>query len=104
MIKGKPLGNNVRIEIVNSGFTAMQQVDEREARTEKATVLEVGKEVKSVKPKDTILFKAYNIDEIEIDNEKYVIIPEEDIKYVFTSKKASFSREQAEEALKLIKI
>jgi len=91
MTKGKPLGSNIRIEIINSGFTAMQQVDERENRTEKATVLEVAKDVKTIKKGDTILFKAYNIDEIEVDGEKYVLIPEEDAKYVWsistTSKK-----------------
>ncbi len=85
MIKGKPLGDNVRIEIIKSEFSAMMQVDEKEARTEKAIVLECGKDVKLVKPKDTILFKAYNVDEIEIDNKKYVLIPQNDIKYVWST-------------------
>ena len=83
-MKGKPLKDNVRIEIVKSGFTAMEQVDERENKTEKAVVLEIGDDVTLVKVGDTILFKDYNLDEILIDNEKYSIIPEEDIKYVFT--------------------
>jgi co-chaperonin GroES (HSP10) len=85
MTQGKPLTNNIRIKIVNSVFTAMEQVDEKEARTEKATVLEVGDEVTLVKPGDQILFKAYNIDEIEVDGEHYVVIPEEDIKYLWST-------------------
>ena len=91
MNKGKPTGTNIRIEITNSGYTAMEQVDEKENRTEKAKVLEIGDEVTKVNEGDTILFKAYNIDEIEVDSEKYIIIPEEDIKYIWptptTSKK-----------------
>jgi len=79
---GKPLGNNIRIEITKSNFSAMEQVDEKEARTEKAIVLEIGDEVTKVNVGDTILFKSYNIDEIDIDSEKYVIIPEEDIRYL----------------------
>ena len=77
-----PLKDNVRIEIVRSGFTAMKQVDEKEERTEEAVVLEVGPEVTEVKPNDKILFKAYNIDEIEFGGEKYIVIPESDIKYL----------------------
>lgn len=80
---GKPLKNNIRIEIVKSNFSAIEQVDEKESRTEKAIVLEIGDEVTEVEVGDTILFKAYNIDEIEIDDQKYIIIPEIDIKYVF---------------------
>lgn len=83
MNKGKPTGQNIRIEIKKSNFTALEQVDEKEARTEQAVVLEVGDEVVGIKEGNIVLFKAYNIDEIEIDNEKYVIIPEEDVKYVF---------------------
>lgn len=85
MNKGTPLGTNVRIEIIKSGFTAMEQVDEKEERTEEAKVLEIGPDVTLVKVGDTILFKAYNIDEIEHNNEKYVIIPEEDIKYIWST-------------------
>jgi len=85
MQKGKPLGNNMRIEIQNSSFTAVSQVDEKEERTEKAIVLEIGDEVYKVNVGDTILFKAYNIDELDIDGEKYIIIPEEDVKYIWSN-------------------
>ncbi len=77
-----PLKDNVRIEIVKSNFTAMEQVDEKEERTEEAVVLEVGVDVVDVQPGDKILFKAYNIDEIEYGGEKYIVIPEADIKYL----------------------
>lgn len=80
---GKPLTNNVRIEIHNSSYTAVDHVDEREAKIEKATVLEVGPEVTLVKSGDSILFKDYNLDTIEVDGETYHVIPEEDIKYLF---------------------
>jgi len=69
----------------------MEMVDEKEARTEKAKVLEIGDEVTKVNVGDIILFKAYNLDEIEIDNEKFVIIPEEDVKYVFFGVITTFS-------------
>lgn len=84
-MKGKPILTNVRIEIVKSGFTAMDMVDEKENKTEKAVVLEIGDDVTLVKVGDTILFKDYNLDELLIDNEKYSIIPQEDIKYVWNT-------------------
>lgn len=82
-MKGKPTGQNIRIEIINSGFTSMEMVDEKENRTEKATVLEIGDEVTKVNVGDTILFKAYEVDEILLDDEKFVIITEESIKYIW---------------------
>lgn len=84
-MQGKPLKNNIRIEIQNSSFTAMESVDEKENRTEKAIVLEIGDEVTEVKVGDTILFKSYDLDEILLDNEKYVIIPEDSVKYVWNT-------------------
>jgi len=84
MNKGKPTGTNIRIEIINSGFNSMEMVDEKENRTEKATVLEIGEEVTKVNVGDTILFKAYEVDEILLDNEKFVIITEESIKYIWS--------------------
>jgi len=81
---GKPTGQNIRIEIINSGFNSMEMVDEKENRTEKATVLEIGDEVTKVNVGDTILFKAYEVDEILLDEEKFVIIDESSIKYICT--------------------
>lgn len=76
----KPLFNNVLIDIHKIAENAMVMVDEREAQLEKATVLSVGDQVTQVKEGDTIIFKAYNLDTIEIDGQKYNLIPEEDIK------------------------
>ena len=86
-MKGKPIGQNIRIEIINSGFNSMEMVDEKENRTEKATVLEIGDEVTKVNVGDTILFKAYEVDEILLDDEKYIIITEESIKYIWSKTK-----------------
>ena len=83
-MQGKPLTNNVRIEIHKSAFTAMEQVDKKESETEKATVLEIGDGVSKVNAGDVILFKDYNCDTIKVDEEEFTIIPEEDIRYVFT--------------------
>lgn len=44
-----------------------------------ATVIAVGPEVKDVKKDDKILFKEYSTTEVEIDDEKYLILKEEDI-------------------------
>ena len=79
-----PLSTNVLIDIHKSGFTAMQQVDERDAQLEKATVLGVGNMVDLVKKGDIIVFKAYNLDTLEIDGTKYNLIPQEDIKGIVT--------------------
>lgn len=81
---GKPLTNNVRIKIEEMSTNAMLMVDDKESRTEKATVLEIGDDVTLVEVGDVILFKAYNVDELDVDGEKYVIIPDEDIKYVLS--------------------
>lgn len=77
-----PTGNNIRIRIINSKFDVMEQVDDKENRTEKAEVLEVGRDVDNVKVGDIILFKAYNIDDIDIDGDNYILIPADDIKYI----------------------
>lgn len=83
MNKGIPIGSSVRIQIHSSGFTAMESIDKKEDQIEKATVLEVDKSVKLVKKGDVILFKAYNLDTIEVDGERFDLIPIEDIKYVW---------------------
>lgn len=82
-MQGYPLGKNVRIEIHKSGFTAMEQVQKTEDQIEQATVLEIGSECDKIEVGQKILFKAYNIDTIEINGEIYTLIPEEDIKYIF---------------------
>lgn len=76
----KPLGVNILIDIHKSAFSAMEQVDEQEAQLEKATVISIGDEVENVKPFDVIVFKSYNLDTIELDGQKYHLLPAEDVK------------------------
>lgn len=44
-----------------------------------ATVTAVGPDVKNVKKGDKIVFKDYSTTEVELDDEKYLILKEEDI-------------------------
>ena len=44
-----------------------------------AIVEAVGPDVKDVKKGDKILYKEYSTTEVELDNEKYIILKEEDI-------------------------
>ncbi len=81
----KPLKDNVLIEVHKDGFTAMQQVDEKSALIEKATVLDVGREVTLVKKGDIIYFKDYETDTIMDGLEKFVLISEESIKAICTT-------------------
>lgn len=76
----KPLFRNILIDIHTIDQTVMAMVDDNESTIEKATVLEVGDMVELVKKGDVIAFKKYNLDIIEIDNKKYYLIPEDDVK------------------------
>ena len=44
-----------------------------------AVVEAVGPDVKSIKKGDKIIFKEYSTTEVELDDEKYLILKEEDI-------------------------
>jgi chaperonin GroES len=44
-----------------------------------ATVLEVGKEVKSLKKGDKILYKGYSTNDVKIDGKEYILVKEEDV-------------------------
>ncbi len=44
-----------------------------------AKVLKVGKDVKSVKAGDRIVYKSYSTTEVKIDDAEYVLVKEEDI-------------------------
>jgi chaperonin GroES len=44
-----------------------------------AKVLKVGKDVKSVKTGDRIVYKSYSTTEVKLDNKEYVLVKEEDI-------------------------
>jgi len=79
----KPLKNNVLIDIHRIVETALQMVDDEEAKVEKATVLDIGDEVTLVSKGDIIYFKKYNLDSIIDGEETYYLIPDEDIKAVY---------------------
>ena len=44
-----------------------------------AKVLKAGKDVKSVKAGDRIVYKSYSTTEITLDNKEYILVKEEDI-------------------------
>jgi chaperonin GroES len=44
-----------------------------------AKILKVGKDVKSVKPGDRIVYKSYSTTDIKLDDTEYVLVKEEDI-------------------------
>lgn len=44
-----------------------------------AKVISVGKDVKSVKTGDQILYKEYSTTEVKLDSEEYILVKEEDI-------------------------
>jgi len=44
-----------------------------------AKVLKVGKDVKSVKAGDRIVYKSYSTTEVKLDDTEYVLVKEEDI-------------------------
>lgn len=44
-----------------------------------AKVLKVGKNVKSVKPGERIVYKSYSTTELKIDGTEYILVKEEDI-------------------------
>jgi len=79
----KPILKNILIQPHTDGFTAVQQVDEKSALIEKATVLAVGDEVTLVKEGDIIYFKDYETDTLLENNQKYVLINEEAIKALY---------------------
>lgn len=81
----KPLTVNVLISVHTDGYTAMQQVDEKSALIEKATVIDIGEDVTIVKKGDIIYFKDYETDTIVDGEEKYVLINEDSIKAICTT-------------------
>lgn len=44
-----------------------------------AKVLKTGKDVKSVKAGDRIVYKSYSTTEVTVDNKEYILVKEEDI-------------------------
>lgn len=44
-----------------------------------AEVINIGQEIKTVKPKDTIIFKLYGAIEVKLNDEHFLLLDEEDI-------------------------
>lgn len=81
-MKTKPLSSNVLIKIEKADEktkSGIVLISEQDKKLEKAEVIEVGKDVKLVKKGDTILFKSYSPDTINIDDEELSFIKEEEI-------------------------
>jgi len=53
--------------------------DSAKEKSKVATVSAVGKEVKSVKVGDSIIYKEYSTTEIKLDNQEYILVKEEDV-------------------------
>ena len=81
-MKIKPLNRNVLVliekksEMTKSGIIVASADD---PRSEKAKVIAVDKEVKSIQKGDTIYFKSYTLSEVEIDGKLYGFIKEDEI-------------------------
>ena len=91
-MKLKPLGNNVIVKgvdedtVTKSGIVLPDTADKE--RPEKGEVMAVGpgklldsgeRSPMSVKVGDTIIFKKYSPDEIKVDDQEYLVLPETDI-------------------------
>jgi chaperonin GroES len=89
--KIKPIGANILVKPVDeekktvTGIVLPDTVDKEKPQTGKVVALGTGKIVAgkkvefNVKVGDTVLFKKYSPDEIEIDDENYLIMTEDDI-------------------------
>ncbi len=78
----QPLADNIVAQIEEAQNKTASGLYLPEQATEKpktAKVLNVGKEVKNIKPNDRIVYKSYSATEIKIDNQDYVIVKEEDV-------------------------
>jgi chaperonin GroES len=78
----KPLKNFIQINIEKPDKETKGGLiipDSQEKRLEKAKVVAVGKEIEQVKKGDTILFKQFSTDTIEVDSKEFSFIKEEDV-------------------------
>ena len=53
--------------------------DTNKEQTAYATVESVGPEVKNIKKGDKIIYKEYSTTNVELENEKYIIVEEKDV-------------------------
>ena len=78
----KPLGDRVvavKEEAKTKTASGLYLPDNAKEKPVLAKIIAVGKEVKSVKDGDKILYKEYTTTEIKIDGTEYLIVKEEDI-------------------------
>jgi len=69
----------VREEAQTKTASGLYLPDNAKEQPKFANVQSVGKEVKSVKKGDKILFKEYSTTEVKIDGTEYILVKEEDI-------------------------
>lgn len=74
-----PLNKNILIRIKKEEKTKSGIILAQEVHLDEAKVVEVAKDVESVKKGDTIFLKDYSTDEIEIGGEKLCFIKEENV-------------------------
>ena len=77
-----PLGDRVvavREEAATKTASGLYLPDNAKEKPVLAKVVAVGKDVKSVKKADKILYKEYSTTEIKINDTEYLIVKEEDI-------------------------
>jgi len=77
-----PLFSNVLIEIQKQSTVTSSGIHlavSEDKKLEKAIVLSIGEDCTKLKVGETILFKAYSADTIELDQKEITFIKEEDI-------------------------
>ncbi len=77
-----PLGDRVvavREEAAEKTASGLYLPDQAKEKPVLAKVVAVGKDAKTVKKNDKILYKEYSTTEIKIDGTEYLIVKEEDI-------------------------
>lgn len=71
----KPLSNNLLIEGIEkqSAVGIIIPDSARKGRPETGNVVAIGPKVEGIKIGDKVLIKGYMVDELEIDNKKYMV-------------------------------
>lgn len=78
----KPLGDRVVAvaeEAKNKTASGLYLPDNAKEKSKVAKVVAVGKEAKTVKNGDKIIYKEYSTTEVKIDGTEYIILKEEDV-------------------------
>ena len=81
-MKLKPLTNHVAATLeapAKKTASGLLLPDTNKEQTAYAIVESVGPEVKNIKPSDKIIYKEYSTTNVELENEKYIIVEEKDI-------------------------